>query len=271
MTALVREPLVHFVVLGALIFGAHAWFADDLAPETPPIIVSKAMVETLARDFQRQNGRAPEPAERQALIEGHVSDEVLLREAIAMGLDRGDPIVRRRLIQKMEMLLSEMEPLAEPTDAELQAFLDQNAHDYAGVERLGLTHVFLSRDTHGEAPDIGHLLAALKAGADPATLGDPFPRGRVLTSRSRARLERVFGADFAKAVMPQALGAWVGPIRSSYGTHIVRVDKRKPAPAPTLERVRRAVRRAVLDTRKRQARVRALVRLRARYPVQVAP
>ncbi len=175
---LLREPLVHFFVLAVLLLAVQQRFLRP-APRQR-IVVSPDVVRGLRQDFVRRTGGEPAPAEAAALLERYLDNEVLYREALAQGLDRGDIIVRRRLIQKMEFVLEASEPIAAPSDAELQQYLDTHAERYAMRDRVALTHVFVGTDRHGEAAEsqAAALQAQLAAGADPTTLGDPFLRGR---------------------------------------------------------------------------------------------
>ena len=262
-----REPLVHFVLLGAVLFSVHQW----VAPPRPTnrIVVSDAIVRGLRQEHLRQNGSLPTPQQEAALIQRFVDNEMLYREAVAQGLDRGDLIVRRRLVQKMEFVLEGEELIAEPTDAELQAYLDAHADRYAVAERVALTHVFVSTDQHGAAAArvAGDLRQQLAAGADPSALGDPFLRGRDFTLRTEQELAGIFGAPFAAQVMALPLGEWSAPVRSSYGLHLVRVTEHSAGRQPSLNEVRSAVIRDWQEERRTAASVAALARLRQRYEV----
>ena len=200
------------------------------------------------------------------MLDTYVGDEILVREGLALGLDRGDIIVRRRLIQKMEFLLESSEPVPPPTDAELETYLHAHADRYGSPARVSFTQVFVS--TPG-ADRAAALKTQLDGGADPGVLGDPFLRGRDFRFQSQAELAGVFGATFATEVMGLPERAWSEPIRSSFGWHLVRVSEKRPATAPTLAAVRerierdwRAERRATLDAGAR-------ARLRSRYVVRV--
>lgn len=265
----VREPLVHFVLLGAVVFAVHQW----VAPSRPAnrIVVSDAILRGLRQEHLRQNGAPPTAEEEAGLIQRFVDNEILYREAIAQGLDRGDIIVRRRLVQKMEFILDGEDPTPEPTNAELQAYLEAHAERYAVVERVTLTHVFVGTDQHGSDAEriAAELHAQLAAGADPATLGDPFLRGRDFPQRTERDLAGIFGVPFAAQVMVLPTGEWSGPLRSSYGLHLVRVSDRSAARRPALQEVRATVLRDWEEERRAAASAQALARLRQRYEVRV--
>jgi len=218
-------------------------------------------------------GTEPTPAEDAAIVDRFVDDEVLYREALAMGLDRGDIIVRRRLLQKMEFLLDGLHPVTEPSDAELEAYLGAHADRYRTPARISLTHVFVSRDRHGADADAvaASLREQLEAGADPATLGDPFLRGRELRAQSEQDLSGIFGPAFARAAGEQPLHEWSRPVTSSYGLHLVRVGERVPAEVPALARIRPAVLQDWSEERRRETLRAAIAELRRKYTVRVEP
>lgn len=266
---MLREPLVHFAVLGGALFWLHAAVAPRDGGHT--IELSAADIEALRHDRRRRLGTDPTPAEDAALIERFVDDEVLYREALALGLDRGDIIVRRRLLQKMEFLLDGLHPVPEPTDAELDAYRLAHAERYRTPARIDLTHVFVGRDRHGTAAErvAAELRAALEGGADPAGLGDPFLRGRQLRGQSEQDLGGIFGPAFAGAAAEWPVGTWMGPVTSSYGLHLVRVDARSPAELPALARIRAAVVQDWAEERRGEALRAALADLRRKYDVRV--
>jgi peptidyl-prolyl cis-trans isomerase C len=267
---LLREPLVHFAALGAGIFGIFAWVAP--AGGEDRIIVDAACVEGLRREHEQRTGRPPTADEERGLVERFVEEEMLYREAVAMGLDRGDPIVRRRLIQKMGFLAEDLAAIDEPTDAELEAYRSAHAARYREPLRTSFRHVFVSRDRRGDgAPEeTKRLLDELRRGADPGAIGDPFVRGASFTRRSAAEIEAVFGRAFADAVSAAPIEAWSGPVLSSYGAHLVHVSERAPAAAPPLASVRARVRQDLLDERRANANRAAIERLRRRYRVEIA-
>jgi len=266
---ILREPLLHFAILGCALFWLYRQVAPSDAGHT--IHLSAADVAALRQDHRRRAGSDPTPAEDAALLERFVDDEVLYREALALGLDRGDIIVRRSLLQKMEFLLEGLHPVPEPNDAELEAYLREHAERYRTPARISLTHVFVSRDRHGAAAEtiVADLREQLVAGADPAGLGDPFLRGRELRAQSEQDLSGIFGPAFARVASEQPVGTWAGPVTSSYGLHLVRVGQRTDAGLPALARIRAAVRQDWSEERRHAALRAALADLRRAYDVRV--
>lgn len=266
--ALAREPLVHFCVLGALLLGAEAWLGVGDAPPAETIHVTPELSATLDADFARQRGRAPTTEEHERLLERWLDDEVLFREAVRQGLSDGDPVVRRRLIERVRYLLEATltAPEPAPTDTELAAYLSAHAERYATGRTTSLTHVFVREPARAPA-----LLNALREGADPARLGDPFPHPRVIRAATDAQLASRLGDDFAQDVADVEPGAWSGPLESTYGTHLVRIDARTAGRAGSLGEadVREAVRRDLVRDRRSGALTERVRELRARYRVLV--
>lgn len=266
--SLLREPLVHFVAMGAILFGAHAAVSSPPAAgaEAAPILVSEAFVEGLRVQHRRRSGRAPTADEVEALVRQHVREEVLYREARAFGLDRGDAIVRRRLVQKMEFLLAGTVEVDDPTDADLEAWVRAHPDRFARPERITFTHVFFSRDRRAgsASEDAARALRDLLASgvARAPERGDPFLLQYDFERRSRADVAGAFGDAFAEALFGEAPGRWGGPIDSAYGSHLVRVTAREPGGPPALDDVRERAAREWLEERRAQAverRVGALV------------
>jgi peptidyl-prolyl cis-trans isomerase C len=273
-----REPLLHFVLLGAALFALHRAVAPRPDPRSARRIeVTPSVLAGLLQEHARRTGAPPTRDEERALVRRYVDAEVLYREALALGLDRGDVIVRRRLVQKME-LLDEEEAPAVPAEAELQAILDGAGDRWARPARVALEHVFVARDRHADAAaEAARLRARLLAGDDPARLGDPFLRGRAFPPTAERDLAAMFGAPFARAVMalpepPQRdRGAWSEPIASSFGWHLVRVTAREEARPARLDEVRREVEHAWRERRRAEAKRAALDRLRMHYDVVLPP
>lgn len=264
-----REPLAHFVALGAAIFAIHAAFAAP--PRDARVVVSADFVEGLRREHAARLGRSPTPDEERALVDQFVDEEVLYREAVAMGLDRGDPIIRRRLAQKMTFL-AEDEAAREPSDEELRDYLAAHADRYREAQRVSFRHVFMSRDRRGEAAaeDARRAIGELSRGAISAEgAGDPFLQGSEIKRRTQVEIESMFGAGFAAKVIDAEPGAWLGPLSSSYGEHAILVLERADGAAPDLASVRARVRSDLLTERRAAASREMRARLRRRYAIEI--
>ncbi len=276
LKSLAREPLVQFLLLGAAFFALDAWLRPTSAnTASTEIVVSEARVSNLAQNFRRTWQRPPTREELDGLVESHVREEVFYREALALGLDRDDSIIRRRLQQKMEFVSEEAAALAKPTDEELNAYLKANAEAFRSEPRVTFVQVYLDprKRTSTIDADARRLLDSLsRAGTsvDPAKSGD-----RLLLLEARyenmpqAEVARLFGSAFAEALVKQPVGQWVGPIPSGYGVHVVRLEALQPGGTSALDDVRPLVEREWANAR-RQALAKAFYdKLRAKYAIKV--
>jgi hypothetical protein len=239
-----REPLVGFVVLGALLF-----VVDRVrAPETDAahrIVVDAPFVEGLRTDAARRTGHEPDRAETEALVASWVREEALYREARAMTLDEGDIIVRHRLVQKIELVLAAEAAPDEPTDTELAAYLAAHADRWTAPARTSVSLCFFSRELRSEAR-----AAALARLADASLPCDPHLSGEQFRERTDAQLAAIVGRD-AVAALPEAeLDAWGGPFETPRGFYLVRVDARSAGGARALDEVADEVRQAMREERR---------------------
>jgi len=269
-----REPLLHFMVLGAALFLLAGLLGKKDAPRVSRIVVSAGTIESLSLAWQRTSGRPPTPQELDGLIEDHLREEILYREALALGLERDDTVVRRRLREKFEFLFEDAAQPAEPTDAELEAYIEAHADAYRVEARFSFRHVFLRAERRNTlAADMERLRDRLRAASASSgvALGDPFPMGHDFEALQASDAERIFGTPFASALEALPLDAWVGPVESAQGRHFVRVHERIPERTPTLGDVRNVVQRDWREARRREANEALYRELRARYVVIVEP
>jgi hypothetical protein len=266
MRGLLREPLVHFLLGGAALFLLYGRMADPGAGPQERIVVREDRVHMLARSFERTWMRPPTGPELQGLIDDYVNEEVLYREALALGLDRDDLVVRRRMRQKMEFLNDGLAG-SEPTDEDLRAFLAANPERSRIPSRVSFTQVFLN--PAADASRAAELLARLRAGEDPSAVGDATLLPHGLTGATPAQVAGSFGTAFSEALIEAPEGAWSGPFASTFGLHLVRVDAHEPGRLPRLEEVRGAVEREWAAERRKEARERFTDELRQRYDVEV--
>jgi hypothetical protein len=230
-------------------------------PET--IMVTPETLEALEEERTQLLGRPLTDAERERLREDWIDQEVLVREAYRQGLDRGDGVIRHRLVEKMRVLLREKP--REPTRAELEAFHREQPERYRSPERLSLDHVLFWKSAREEIPV---RLAALRAGADFRKMGERFWLGPTLRGVSEAELGRVLGGGFAKEVFALEPGAWTGPIESIRGLHLVRATERRPPELARFEEVENVVRQDWFEEREHEALRARLVELKRRYRVE---
>lgn len=273
MKRLLKEPLLHFALLGAVLFLVYGRMRPTSAAGADEIVVSSGQVEHLAVGFSRVWQRAPSASELKGLIDDHVKEEILSREAIALGLDRDDSVIRRRLRQKMEFVAEDLAVTAEPTEAELQQYLGSHPEAFFEEPRTTFEHVFL-REDRGErlGADAEELLAQLRAGgpsADASELGDRLLiPGRFTLEPSRGVAAQL-GPEFAAALDAVPVGEWAGPLRSAFGLHLVLVAERSPGRLPALDEVRDAVRRELIAARRERMNRKLVERLLAKYRVTI--
>ena len=271
---IIREPLVHFLLLGALLFLWSAWQGGGGPAGSTRIVVTPGVVDYLAAGFQRTWRRPPNELELKGLIDEHVKEEIAAREAMAMGLERDDIVIKRRLRQKLEFLLVDDAAAAPPTDAELQAWLDKHPDSFRIEPQLSFRQVLLRPERRGAnaAVDATKLLARLRAaGPEVATedLGDASMLPDETPLQPLRDVASTFGQDFADALMKLSPGQWSGPVGSSFGLHLVLVRDRTAGAAADLATVRPLVERELLAER-RKAELQALYeRLLAKYPVSI--
>jgi len=270
---LVREPLLHFALLGAAFF---ALFAYLRGPESGHgrVVVSAGDIEHLANTFAAGSGRRPTADELNRLIDDYVREEISYREALALGIDRGDTVVRRRLRQKFEFVMEDSVATARPSDGELQAYLQQHSDLFRTEPTFRFRQVYLSRDRRGDAVeqdaiDLLDQLTTAGPDVDITGKGDAFPLLQEYESVRRSDVVRLFGEDFARRLDALEPKHWAGPVDSTLGVHLVLVRERAGERVPDLEHARPAVERAWLSARRQQAVDAAYERLRARYTVVV--
>jgi peptidyl-prolyl cis-trans isomerase C len=257
------EPLVHFAAIGCVLFALHAVCAPRTADS---LTVDAARAAATQAALTRKLARTPTPAESAAALLLELDEERLYREALALGLDEGDPIVRRRMIQKLRFVQEDLAD-AEPDDAALLALRDEHQGRYTAPARLAVTHVFAAHDRHADPRAAAQtFLTQLQAGADPTALGDLNVHGRSFGARPLSAYAGVFGDEFAAALSNMSEGTWsLAP--SALGWHVVRVDARAPARLPDLATLRPRL-RVDWDARRREAASEAAAAdLRARYPI----
>jgi hypothetical protein len=269
---LVREPLIHFFLIGAAVFAAYHWLGDDNAPSKDRIVVSAARVENLAALFQRTWQRPPTAAELDALIADYVREEVLYREAVSLGLDRNDTVMRRRMRQKMEFIVEDMTAAEDPGDEVLAAYLESHAERYRIPPVYTFRHVYFSPARRGDAvvAEAQEMLGRLREGAvDAADLGDPIMLDSHYERIDGVGVARLFGERFADALPALPSGEWAGPVRSGFGVHLVQIEARSEGHVPSLDEARAAVRRDWDNERREQARTAFVDALLERYEVVV--
>jgi len=275
MKKFLREPLVHFLVLGAILFGVYAYAERGRGGVESPkqIQLSLDDLAQLAMLFQSQWKRDPTPDEFGRMVEARVQEEVLYREGLAMGLDKDDTIVKRRMAQKVQFVAEDVAAARAPTSAELKAWFDKNADKFQEPPRVSFRHLYFAPDKRGTRAqrDAVDALARLAGQPEDAklatTLADPFMFQEYYRDRAPDYLGKEFGPRFAHAVAKLPTGSWQGPIESGFGWHLVYVDTLVPGRVPPFEEIEGAVKTAWLSEQKATAWEKAYKDMRAKYTV----
>ena len=273
---ILREPLLHFLLLGAAIFAIFGLVTRHSTDKPGEIVVTQGTVENLVTGFTRTWQRPPTDAELQGLVRDYVREEAAYREALALGLDRDDMIVRRRLRQKLEFLSDDLADRTEPTDAQLTAFLQAHSSFFRSEPLISFRQIYFNPQLHGgkTTADVGRVLNKLhKADAhlDTAALGDPFLLQESFDNISLSDAKKTFGENFAAAIAAARIGEWEGPVSSGYGVHLIYVGKRTAGRVPVLTEVRDQVRREYLAARRNEITERFYQALLQRYTVKIEP
>ncbi len=274
MKRLLREPLLHFALLGAALFVLNAW-RESMRPAgdeaSARIEVTSDVIERLRSGYERQFNHTPDEDVLRGLVTAHIREEVLCRAALALGLDRDDTIVRRRLAQKMEFLTEDLAGASEPREGVLETFFAANAARYARPARLSFRHVYFSTERRGPGAEAAaaEALPALMKGADDEALGDPFLHGFDFAGRAPEEIAALFGPEFAAHLARQPAGGWFGPVASSYGIHLVHLEAREEPASVRLDEVRAEVLRDFHDERRRAANREIFEGLRERYDITI--
>lgn len=275
LTCCLREPFIHFLVLGAMLFGLYELTGSgSAAVSSSSIKISAAEIDALREAWSGQGGGVLDAETLDALIDDLVYQEVMLREALRLGLDRNDTIVRRRLVQKMEFLSANLADLQTPDEASLLDYFEQHRDAYREREKRSFQHIYFSRDQRGDRmlADAAALLTELTA--DQALLrvagqGDNFILQYEFSERSRQQVAGVFGSQFAEALFSLPDVAWQGPLVSEYGAHLVRITGIKPARVPALDEIRSRVLDDYMQQQLGELKDENYRAMRARYRVTV--
>jgi len=277
MKKLIQDPLTHFLLVGAVIFAVSYWLNPPGTEAATEIVIAPDDVAKMRETIALVQGRPATDGEVNDVIEARIREEVLYREALAMGLDSDDTIVRNRLIEKMRFLTENVGEPPLPTDAELEAWFAGQQDRFRIPPRVTFEHVFFATERRGERAESDAIasLRGLRSRRDTLTpamlaeLGDPLPLWNRYDDMPVGDVGLAFGDEFATALAPIDAGSWEGPMRSRFGWHLVRVVDRSPERQPALAEIRDAVQTAYLNERRQadnEVRYRAMLE---RYDVRV--
>jgi len=268
-----REPLLHFLLLGALLFVLFAWLGGDTGPMSSRITVSQAQVQQLATAFTKIWQRPPTEEELKGLVDDYVREEIAYREAVAMGLDRDDTIIRRRMRQKLEFLVEDAASAMPPTESELQAYLDAHPDSFRFEPQVAFRQVYVDPSRDGDSANRALALLAQLREAGPGAaldgLGDSIMLDPELPLLRQDEVARLFGTEFAERVVTLPPGRWEGPVQSGYGLHLVMVRELVSGREAALDEVRRDVERELLGERRREQLAKMYDELLDKYSVTI--
>ncbi len=251
-----REPLAHFLLAGGLLCAAYLLAGPASEPPKEQVVITQAQQKNLAALFERTWNRPPTPQELDGLIQSHIREEVLAREAVALGLNDGDAVVRKRLAQKLEFLSDDLAAQLDPTDEELETFLGTNADRYRLDARYSLEQIFIAPGkSEEERTKVSEaVLASLMAGAPPDTLGDRTLLPFQMKTATAAKIASTYGQEFADSLEHLTLGDWHKDVRSSFGDHLVRITEKQEPALPPLADIREYVERDWCDAQRLKLR-----------------
>ncbi len=265
---MLREPLLHFLLIGAALFLLYGVISPGDAAGRK-IVISQAKVDDMVRQYAQLWGGPPKPEQLTAMIETAVRDEILYREGLAQGLERDDPVIKRRIRQKVEVMAEEEGADAAPTDAVLDAHLQNHRDTFLTPAMVSFDQVYFNPQGPDTPASVAAARARLNAGASAAGMGQQSMLPPHVTAADTDLVARDFGSDFAKALVKLPVGQWSGPIGSGVGVHLVRLTALAPPKVPPLADVRAKVVREWENDRRLAAKEASYARARARYDVVI--
>ncbi len=271
MSRISREPLLHFLLLGAALFGLFALVSPDgeVRETENTIVVSAGRIEQLSTIFQKTWQRPPTEQELKGLVDDFVLEEIYYRQAIEMGIDRDDTVIRRRLRQKVEFLTDDAASLIEPSDEDLREYLATNQDKFREDSTYTFRQLYINPEKHGEDPR-GYMeaqLNALRAGETVNGDSGLIPKG--FDAEPGRVVDGIFGRGFAAKLDSLEMGVWQGPVESGLGVHLVMLDGREPGAVPDLEAIRPVVEREWANERRLEMRNEVNAKLREAYEIVI--
>ena len=270
-----REPLIHFFILGLAVFGLHAALDRKSEPtdDDPHLVeVSSADIEWMRTIFKKQMGRGPTAQDLKGQVNQLIREQILSREAVAMGIDEGDIVVRRRLAQKMEFLFRDLSAMTEPTEDDLRNYYFENRRKYEISPQLTFTQVYFSVENRGVEGAKQAAQALIRKGGDPnkvSTLGDPSILTPGCNQCDEKEIRNRFGSDFGEAVKNLKPGSWNGPVKSVYGFHAVYVSDRQDTKLPEFSDIIDRIKYDWMSAKREEYTRRVYGEIRSRYRVLV--
>ena len=272
MKSLMREPLIHFLLIGAALFLFFEVFDAPADQQSSRVVITNGQIEFLKASFARTRQRLPTKQELQGLVDGYVREEIFYREAMALGLDKDDTVIRKRLNQKLELMSDDLAGIIVPTDEDLHQFLETHAESFRTQTRIAFRHVYLNVYQRGNSTDdeATRLLALLSDEAnksDPDTLGDSLMLPGTFNLTPVHEIAKMFGEPFSLELVNTKPGQWIGPVQSGYGLHLILVTEHIAGQIPQLDETRDTVEWEWSAANRKKLKENIYNELRERYTV----
>ncbi|MGI9534571.1 MAG: peptidyl-prolyl cis-trans isomerase [Thermodesulfobacteriota bacterium] len=268
------NPLLHFLILSALIYVVYAFFGvKQNTGLEKTIVVTPTMLEWLEDSWVKRWNRQPTEKEMEGLVNEYIRETILYREAVKLELDKDDVIIRRRLAQKFEFITNDLIQAPKPTDEEINIYFKENVNKYKSPDLITFTHIYFDPDKRGDdtLSDAEESMRILNKQENPTNgsnkYGDNFFLQRYYPERSKDEIAKYFGPEFAESVFELEHGRWIGPVLSGYGTHLVYVHSQTEAPEPELDKLKEAVITDWKDEKRSEFNHKFYENLKARYDI----
>lgn len=273
MKSFLREPLVHFLLIGTALFLIFEIVNDPAGPQSSRIVITNGQIEYLKAGFAKTWQRQPSKKEFQELINGYVREEILYREALALGLDKNDTVVRRRMTQKLELMSDDIAGITVPSDEDLQKFLDTHQELFRIEPQVAFSQIYIDVAKRGisadaEAHRLLDILSDTKSAPELETLGDSLMLPNSFDLVSVSKITKIFGEKFSLELIKSEKNKWVGPIQSGYGLHLILVTERIKERLPELEEIREVVEWEWSAAHKKSVRDNIYKKLREKYTIE---
>ncbi|MEP2990788.1 MAG: peptidylprolyl isomerase [Parasphingorhabdus sp.] len=271
MPKILKEPLIHFLGGALLVFGFFWATGTNRDPADYTISVDQSNIDRLRAGWIQNFRRPPTQQELDALIDQEVTEEIYYREALRLGLDRNDAVIRRRMFTKMRFLNNQDSAASEPNDTELQQWIRQNQGKYSLSATYDLEQIYLGQGGTLSETEVVKLLQDLNSGAVEASdISKPISLPQKLMSADNRSISRQFGEQFSVDLAEQETGKWVGPVTSGFGEHLIYIMSKTPGKPAMLDDVRQAVTNDWRAAQTAQQEETALEQYRSQYDIRVA-
>ena len=265
---ILREPLIHFLLIGGLLFYIYGQQNSGFEKKENSIVITQANLDRLVLQWKKKNFREPTKTDIDVLLEKYIHDEVMYREAIAMGLDKNDLVIRRRLSQKLEFLSSDIVDVVEPTQKELQVYLDNNSKRFMLPGKMSFLQIYIDVNKHNKSY-IKELYLELKKGTSYKKLGDDFLLSKEFQNVTKHDISKIFGRAFSQELFSLHVDSWQGPIVSGYGLHLVKIQKREDEKIASLQSVKNIVRKEWKVTQRENVNRAIYENLKSQYSIKL--